>query len=44
MDRLRDALKGLIDWCEEGCPEGGSYALVEARMALANITPVDTDE
>jgi hypothetical protein len=36
-DRLRDALRGLVDWCEEGSPDGGSYALLEAKKALANI-------
>jgi hypothetical protein len=32
--RLSDALAGLIDWCEEGCPDGGMFALIEARAAL----------
>lgn len=36
IDTLRDALSGLIDWCDEGCPDGGRYALVEARTAIAN--------
>jgi len=35
--RLWDALSGLVDWCQEGCPEGGAYALTEARAALSNI-------
>lgn len=33
----RDALSGLVDWCKEGCPDGGAHALTEARAALANI-------
>lgn len=39
-DQLHDALQGLKDWCEEGCPEGGRYALVEAAAALKNIRSV----
>lgn len=37
---LRNALRGLLDWVEEGCPDGGAYALTEAKAALANIRPV----
>lgn len=37
VDQLRDALAGLIDWCKEGCPDGGAFALVEARAALSGI-------
>lgn len=33
-DRTLDALQGLIEWCEEGCPEGGRYALEEAWAAF----------
>lgn len=29
-----DALQGLIDWVDEGCPEGGHYALHEAKEAI----------
>jgi hypothetical protein len=36
-DQLWDALQGLKDWCEEGCPEGGRHALVEAEAALKAI-------
>lgn len=36
-DQLHDALRGLLDWVEEGCPEGGRYATVEAKAALKNI-------
>ncbi len=38
--QLRDALQGIIDWSREGCPDGGTYALLEARAALANIALV----
>lgn len=40
IDRLRDALRGLVDWCEEKSPDGGRYALLEAKEALANIRAV----
>lgn len=33
-DRMFDALKGLLDWVEEGCPEGGHYVLTEAKQAI----------
>jgi len=36
-DRLHDALRDLKDWVEEGCPDGGHYALVEAEAALRCI-------
>lgn len=36
-DQLWDALQGLMDWCQEGCPEGGRYALTEAEAALKAI-------
>lgn len=41
--RLRDALQGVVDWCSEGCPDGGAYSLVEARAALAGLTLVKAD-
>lgn len=36
-DQLWDALQGLRDWCAEGCPDGGRYALTEAEAALKMI-------
>jgi len=39
---LRDALRGLLDWVEEGCPDGGRYSIVEARAALAGVSLVQT--
>jgi hypothetical protein len=35
--QLWDALQGLKSWCEEGCPDGGRYAMVEAEAALKAI-------
>jgi len=35
-DRIYDALSGLVDWCKEGCPDGGAFALQEAQEALAS--------
>jgi hypothetical protein len=34
---LRDALTGLLDWIAEDCPDGGKYAIIEARAALARV-------
>lgn len=39
-DQLFDALQGLVDWCNEGCPEGGAYAMIEARAALKSLRVV----
>jgi hypothetical protein len=36
-EKTFDALQGLIDWHEEGCPEGGSFSLTEAEAAIKNI-------
>ena len=35
--QMADALRGLLDWVEEGCPEGGGYAVTEAKAALATL-------
>lgn len=37
---LREALSGLLAYAEEGCPEGGYIAVLEARAALKGIKPV----
>lgn len=36
-DQLWDALNDLVDWCEEGCPHGGTSTLIEACAALKMI-------
>lgn len=43
-DQLWDALQGLMDWCAEGCPDGGNYAMTEAKAAIkmVRIEPTDT--
>lgn len=38
LDRLHDALRGLLDYVEEGCPDGGRYAIIEARAALKGFS------
>lgn len=38
--QLRDALSGLMDWVNEGCPDGGRYAMVEAQAALQGLQVV----
>lgn len=43
-EQLWDALQGLKDWCAEGCPDGGRYALIEADAALKMISPVPNGE
>ena len=39
-ERLWDALRGLLDYVEEGCPAGGYYAVTEAKAALVGIKAV----
>lgn len=43
-EQLWDALQGLKDWCAEGCPEGGRYALTEAdaTLKMIRLEPTDT--
>jgi hypothetical protein len=36
-DRLADALRGLLDWYAEGCPDGGHLAITEAESALKEV-------
>ena len=40
VEQLWDALQGLRDWCIEGCPDGGRYAITEAEAAMKMIRPV----
>lgn len=42
-DQLWDALQGLMDWCAEGCPDGGRYAMTEAAAAIKMIRVEPTD-
>lgn len=35
-----DALKQLVDYLIDGCPEGSYIAVTEAKAALANIRPL----
>jgi hypothetical protein len=39
-EQLWDALQGLMDWCAEGCPDGGRYALTEADAAIKMIRSI----
>lgn len=36
---MHDALRGLKDWVDEGCPDGGRYAIEEAEAALSGSSP-----
>lgn len=42
-EQLWDALQGLMAWCEEGCPDGGRYAITEATAAIKMIRMEPTD-
>jgi hypothetical protein len=39
-DQLYDALKQLIDYVIDGCPDGSYIAVIEAKAALSNIRSV----
>ena len=41
-DTLRDALRQLIDYVIDGCPEGSYIAVIEARAALSNVRSVQS--